>query len=296
MSIFALKLIALVTMICSHISVVFNESVATPLLPAGVAILLRAIGCIAFPLYAFMLVEGFRHTHDWRKYALRIFGLALLSQIPYVFTINGWIAFSEIPLWRRVTDLNILFTLTLGVLLLAFLNTKRFEKVLASWGAAAALAVLAVLFYLSTVYDVAVALGIAAVLTLVSRFEPRLHYIAGQATRFALSGFLLFWILSKNIPFLGDEKFNFSYDYGIFALGLFAALYWAKTPRRSAVVVAAWGALCYFGAMQAIIPVVLAGVFVAFYNGQKGKNDHRIFYWMYPLHLFILWGLLVLLT
>lgn len=283
-------------MIISHIANVFTGSVAAPMLSAQVSVLMIAVGCIAFPLYAFMLVEGFRHTRDWRKYALRIFGLALLSQIPYAFTINGWVAFSEMPWWRRVTDLNILFSLALGVLLLAFLSTKRFEKALASWVAVAALAVLAVMFYFSTVYDVAIALGVAAVLTLVSRFAPRLRYIAGQATRLALFGFLLFWFLRKNIRIPNVWLINLSFDYGILALLLFAALYWAKTPRRSAVVIAVWGALCYFGALQLIIPVALAGVLVAFYNGQKGKNDHRLFYWMYPLHLFLLWGALVLLT
>lgn len=296
MSIFVLKLISLATMIISHIANVFTDAVAAPMLSAQVSVLMIAVGCIAFPLYAFMLVEGFRHTRDWRKYALRIFGLALLSQIPYAFTINGWVTFSEMPWWRRLTDLNILFSLALGVLLLAFLSTKRFEKALASWVAVAALAVLAVMFYFSTVYDVAIALGVAAVLTLVSRFAPRLRYIAGQATRLALFGFLLFWFLRKNIRIPNVWLINLSFDYGILALLLFAALYWAKTPRRSAVVIAVWGALCYFGALQLIIPVALAGVLVAFYNGQKGKNDHRLFYWMYPLHLFLLWGALVLLT
>lgn len=296
MSIFAFKLLALLTMAIDHIAAVFSESVATPLLPDLTVELMHAIGRIAFPLYAFMLVEGFRHTRDWRKYALRMFGLGLLSQIPYAFTINGWVAFSEMPLWRRVTDLNILFTLTLGVLLLAFLHSKRFEKAFASWGAIGILAALSVLFYMSTVYDVALALGGAALLTLAARFTPQLRYVAGQATRFALFGFLLLWLLGKSFPFLGGAKIKFSFDYGIFALALFAALYWVKTPRRSAVVITVWGVICYAGALIAVIPVLLTGVLVAYYNGQKGKNDHRLFYWAYPAHLFLLWGLLAILT
>lgn len=291
MSAFALKLIALFTMIIDHTAAVLSGSAAT----SQVVLLMRFVGRIAFPLYAFMLVQGLRHTRDWRKYALRLFGLAMLSQIPYAFTINGRVAFPEIPWWQRITDLNILFTLTLGVLLLAFLNTKRFEKVIASWGAAAALTVVAVLFYFSAVYDVAFALGAAAVLTVAARFTPQLCHAAGQITRFALFAFLLFWVLCKTIPMPNGDRIRLSFDYGIFAFALLAALYWAKTPRRSAVIIAVWGAWCYFGAWEAVMFVAVSAVCIAFYNGQKGKNDHRLFYWAYPAHLFLLGGVLALL-
>lgn len=294
MSVFALKLVALITMVIDHIGLVFSEAVAVPLFSGQIVYLMRATGRVAFPLYAFLLVEGFRHTRDWRRYALRLLGLGVLSQIPYAFTTNAWIKFSEMPQWRRVTDLNILFTLALGVLMLAFLSTKRFEKAFASWGAAAGLAALSVLFYVSAVYDVAIVLGIAAALTFASRFAPKLRYAAGQASRFALFVFLLLWFMRKNIPVPGGVSFYF--EYGVSAFVLFAALYWAGTPRRSAVVIALWGLWSYWGNLGGILLTAVAAVFAALYNGQKGRNDHRLFYWAYPAHLFILWGLLALLT
>lgn len=296
MSIFLLKLIALASMVLDHTAAVFSEAVAAPLLPAPAVGALHILGRAAFPLYAFMLVEGFRHTRDWRKYALRMFGLALLSQIPYAFTLNGWVAFTEMPWWRRVADLNILFTLTLGVLLLAFMGTKRFDRLFASWGAAAALAVFGGLFGLSRLYGVACALLAGAALLAAAHFQPRLQEFAGQAARFALFAFPLFWLLRRNIVLPGGTSIQFSFDYGIYALILFAALYWVKTPRHSAAVLALWGLWISFGYPLDMVAIAAAAAAVWFYNGQRGRDDHRLFYWAYPAHLFLLWGAMALLA
>ncbi|MDO5544232.1 MAG: TraX family protein [Eubacteriales bacterium] len=68
-----LKLLAMLTMTIDHIGAV--------LLPQYR--LLRIIGRLAMPIYAYMIAEGCHYTHDRKAYFLRLFVLALLCQVVY---------------------------------------------------------------------------------------------------------------------------------------------------------------------------------------------------------------------
>lgn len=102
----ALKLIAVVSMICDHVAKFW-------LLPAGLIgrnaymVMSAGMGRIAFPLFAFLLVEGFLHTRNVRKYALNLGVFALLTTIPWNL-VHGSILYHE--------RLNVLFTLLLGLM------------------------------------------------------------------------------------------------------------------------------------------------------------------------------------
>lgn len=67
----AIKLIALVTMTIDHVGYYLM----------GNMMIMRLIGRIAFPLYAFMIAEGCKYTKDKKKYFFNVFFIGLLYQM-----------------------------------------------------------------------------------------------------------------------------------------------------------------------------------------------------------------------
>ncbi len=74
MTSFVLKCIAMITMLIDH----------TGLAYFGHTTLFNVIGRIAFPIFAFQISEGYTHTKNLKKYFLRLFLFAIVSQIPFM--------------------------------------------------------------------------------------------------------------------------------------------------------------------------------------------------------------------
>ena len=110
MSIFVLKIIACITMVLDHVKYAIPETRG---------FLTEYLGRMSFPVFAFLLTEGFCHTSDLKKYYQRLLLFAFVSQIPFMLfrTLVGE--------WRM---LNILFTLLLGLIAITFLEkcNKRY--------------------------------------------------------------------------------------------------------------------------------------------------------------------------
>ena len=104
---FTLKLIACITMLIDHIFAIFVPY------SSGIYMLGRGIGRVAFPIYCFLLVEGFYHTSNRKKYLLRMFIFAIISEIPFDLAFNGF------PETARLLDgQNVMITLLIGLLLM----------------------------------------------------------------------------------------------------------------------------------------------------------------------------------
>ena len=119
----ALKRLALASMLLDHLGASMLEAglfaAATP--TASLLWLdqcLRWAGRLAFPLYCFLLVEGFAHTHSLRQYAGRMLVFALVSEVPFD------LAFFRTPFyWGHQ---NVYWTLFLGLCALGCL--QRFGR------------------------------------------------------------------------------------------------------------------------------------------------------------------------
>lgn len=79
--------------------------------------ILRLIGRLSFPLFCFVLVEGFIHTHDIKKYIIMMVSFAFLSEIPFD------LAFSNILF--DFSYQNVFFTLAIGLCVLQGLKLYR---------------------------------------------------------------------------------------------------------------------------------------------------------------------------
>ncbi len=115
-----LKLIAIITMLIDHTGACVIRAIThLPDIRADAGALAtwqniynisRDIGRIAFPIFCFLLVEGFLHTRDVKRYALRLFVFALISEIPFDLALKGGIF---VPSYQ-----NVYFTLLIGLLVL----------------------------------------------------------------------------------------------------------------------------------------------------------------------------------
>lgn len=124
-----LKLIAVISMLIDHIGLEIVGRGILLRLPAETAdyqkwylvyLVMRTVGRMAFPIYAYLLVEGYTHTRDWKKYAARLGAFAILSEIPFDLLATG-----QMVSWSVQ---NVFFTLSAGLLMMKTLDLVRWSE------------------------------------------------------------------------------------------------------------------------------------------------------------------------
>ncbi len=104
----ALKILAMATMLCDHIwGIGLSDH-----------IWLHIVGRLAFPIFAFLIAEGYAHTKNFKAYCLRLLCFALVAEIPFNLMMGS-------PLYPF--HQNVMFTFLLALLLLRGLD-KFLEK------------------------------------------------------------------------------------------------------------------------------------------------------------------------
>lgn len=284
MSAFAVKIIALVSMLIDHTGCTLASMNK---LSASQYSVMRSLGRIAFPLYAFLIVNGFEKTGNRAKYLTRLCIFAALSQLPYnLAPIRANAAqLTERYFFAFRTDAAYLVLLALLLTALAVSAVrKRHSALFAAVSAAYIAAGISVsvngitLFSreLNVFYTLACSLSALCAADMLANRAVRRRDAAAAAV---LSALVCAVVLADS-------------DYGYWGLLLIAALYFFRADRAlQAVSVVIWGLCLYLPLtgtkVYMLLFTALSVIPMLMYNGQSGRKT-KAFYWVYPVHLFLL--------
>lgn len=259
---------------------------------------MRLIGRFGFPIFCFLLVEGFLHTHNRKKYALRLLLFALISEIPFDFAFRGE--------WYYAGYQNVFFTLFFG--LLAMCAFSFFEERLTRLnGGAAGMICLVVGILCSGAYGSLLIGGFFYALldlflgdTLNEALFTVVLTVVCVVFCAAVTAFVLFRIAKKHgllraqilgadltalcfIAFAADLLMTDYSGMGVVTIALMYAFH--KKPVKS--MLAGCIALTLMEISEASAFLML--IPISKYNGRRGINLKYVFYAFYPVHLGLLY-------
>lgn len=219
MTSFVIKIIACFTMVLDHIKYA---------IPSTNNFVTVYLGRLSFPLFAFLISEGFTHTSNLKKYYKRLLLFGVVSQIPFMLfrTLTGE--------WKL---LNIMFTLLLGLMCITI-----YEKESRKW------------------------ISIPAVI-IISIFGDLIN------VDYSWFGVLLVFLIhllknKKVLLVITCSIVTFIFYYTLYGSIIFELKY-----------------------LLLVICTMLSFGFIMTYNGKQGKKMKKFFYWFYPIHMLVVYGL-----
>lgn len=243
---------------------------------------MRSLGRAAFPLYLFLLINGFEHTHDRRRYLGRLCLFAALSQLPFSVSLTAENYQSLSPAFELAYDADPVFYLAAAAVgLYCILGRKKGETIPTEFFAAFLLSRLYLKFgglvILGKRLNILYTLVCCVLLMDVCE---RLRHDERDAV--SLSAILAALCVCA-------DALRYS-DYGFSSLPLLVPLYLTRSDKRwQAAVVALWclykyppweNGLLFLGALLSLLPIL-------FFTGAEGRKS-RLFYLIYPVHLSVL--------
>ena len=283
-----MKLLALASMLVDHTAVFLYPRFTD----AQTYEWLRAAGRLAFPIYAFLIVNGYGKTRDVRRYLTRLVAFAFVSQVPWVLASdaslyprdNGLVVglgarwfvcaifiFVACAAWyctvrKDWSVLLVLLALTAAVLRVEYAGIRIFSDELN-------------VFY-------TLSLGLCVVAVLDGALSPQRDTVKLLMQALALFG--VFFLVRDNA------------DYRTLGVALIVSIWLARGSRFSqAGVILLWCAVEYIvdpHPVSHFIAAALSLVPILLYNGRQGRPLKLAFYAIYPLHLAILGMATVYLT
>lgn len=268
--------------------------------------LLRLTGRLAFPLFAFLLTEGFQYTRNRKKYALRLALFALISEVPFDLATSGTVF--------HPTYQNVFFTLALGFIALCGMDALK-KRTYESMGACILRELSFFLFGAMSLYylrdsfigEIAdnflheymewtrrvnvfgvwlsvpnvkffIAFTIAGVISMIV-----FHIITRKKEKQAVLSEAISWLPA--LLCMGGAVLLMT-DYAEVGVLTIVLMYVFRESRTKAMVAGVIALTVYnFSEATAFINVPI----LKEYNGQKGKQIKYLFYAFYPVHLFVLY-------
>lgn len=207
-----LKWTAIITMVIDHFAVAVYRRL--PDTSMDIYEVMRKIGRISFPIYCFLLVEGFYHTKNLKNYIGKMLLFAVISEIPFDMAIYGRIIYPY--------RCNIYFTLALGLITISLLERFKYK------------------------YDIK---SLFCSVAIIAVFAVAAQLI-GSDYRWKGILFIVMFYYCHDI-----EKWKRN------IIGIITFSYEITAPL-------------------AFIPIQL-------YNGERGRQNKYLFYFLYPVHLLI---------
>lgn len=215
LSAFALKLIAAVSMITDHVGLLLSQHAGSQWETLWTG--MRIFGRLAFPLYCFLLAEGFLHTGNVKKYMLRLGIFAVISELPFNYLISQQLFYPDYQ--------NVMVTLLIGLAMLYLYNgfVSRTQPIYA---------IMVLISALCLAFAVECDYGAEGVLMIflfyLFRFRPLLMIVSVGAVMVLMGGLEVFGLLAfipilfynekKGGDFIKGQKAKKAVQYGAYAL------------------------------------------------------------------------------
>ena len=233
---FDLKVIAFITMIIDHVGYCLYY-----LFNYDTMLTFRLIGRVSMPIFTFLIYQGFKHTSNLEEYIKRLLLAASITQI--LILIEGIIAYKVAPNYdiRPYSNLNILFSFTIGVLFLCLIdNIRKVEK---------------------------------------------------RMLRYALMGICIIAILELSLLS--------NIEYELIPLCILTFLYYLEKINDKKIIkfiLIIIFILAFFFFTSGLDKFAILSIpLIAMYNGRKGIDDKRVFYYAYPIQYVIIYALGIIL-
>ena len=259
---------------------------------------MRMIGRLGFPIFCFLLVEGFQKTRNIKKYVFRMGLFALISEIPFDLACSG-----------KVLEFgyqNVYFTLLIGILTLCvfdFFAKHDMHKALQ---------------VILTIVGILILPGYAAVAfcnfvgSFVAQLGISLAYLMGGQEKITilLTVVYIVFVIAMVIAYAvfrrvqgSDRAWRMCADMAALSVAMFAADFLRTDYSGMGVLTIA---VMYLFRKRKVISMLsgcvvltlmsfneitafFALIPIALYNGERGLKMKYFFYIFYPAHLLIIW-------